>query len=1025
MDQFPVHGTILLVDVERFGNPQRIDMHRVSIRAGLYRALEKAFEEAAIDRSGWRTQDSGDGVLMLGPPDLAKGQLAEKLPRALASALVAHNEAHPPAERIRLRMALHSGEVIFDSHGMTGAAIILASRLLDSTPLRAALADSPGVLALVVSSWFYDNVVRQHPASAPETYRPVWVTVKEVDTEAWIGLPDNPYPARDFPVLITSDPTTKFEHRYVNYVREDNSTFELFQVSRGSAPLGYSFDEFYVVPPIARRQSSEASAGLTGTGTDAVNAIGEARRVLLMGGPGAGKTTFLRWLAYHVATQCHQEGPWHRVVPFYLSLRRFAGATLPREPEELLEVAAPMLKGEKPDNWVTRLFSKGRAILLVDGLDELVADERENAKRWVKMLVRAYPEARYIVSTRPSAVDESWFVDDGDSLGLVRFDLLGLSSGGLQRVIERWYAAALKRETDAREQAWLTECSATLWERLSTRPNLRSLVSSPLLAGLICALYRQYEQYLPRTRRELLDQALELLLERWKLMESGETKPNEAVEDDLSLNKAQKRVLLERIAASMVRGSELTVSRDDAVNRLRRAMEGLRPQDEKPEAVLQYLLVRTGLIREVRGDQTLEIEFLHRTFRDYLAANEMVKAGELGVLANHAEEDPWYEVVFMAAAQAREREVAELLNRLLKRAGKHSTEEHVANRLKLVAAACLGYADVVDPDQVRVDVQHATRGLIPPATVEAAEMLAKAGPFVVDLLPEPAELEPRPDREEAAARVIRTLAMVGGEEAREKIRLFADIHHTRVIDELLRGWRAFEFSEEYATDLLSHVDFRDRVYEERRWDMLPRLRYLVNLRYLKLIGNMPLADERKALYPLADISNLHGLEIVSNEVVHDFSPLVRCRNLRELKVSGYSVLQDLSALSSTAVEHLTLQTVTKTMSGASIDLGTLAGCPVRHLTVQHPDFARGLYSLPEDLPLAELRVANRAGQRSLLGIARWPSLTAVAVHGVPTRAEVNELRELANLRRLDLYAVSSASVTLPGVEVRLHPTRML
>lgn len=1017
MGQPARHGTILVVDVERFGNPRRIDVHRESVRAGLRAALATAFDEAGVDRSDWRDQDTGDGMLLLGPPELVKGPFVANLPRALAEALRVHNAAHPPAEQIRLRMALHSGEVIFDEHGMTGHAIILANRLLDSTPLRAALAESPGVLALAVSSWFYDNVVRQHPASAPRTYRPAWVTVKEVDTEAWIALPDAPYPERDLDSLIAADPTTRFEHRYVNYVREDKSTFELFQVTRGSAPIGYPFDEFYVIPPIARRQTSEASQGLTGTGTDAVNAIAEARRVLLMGGPGAGKTTFLRWLAYLVATQCHQEGPWHRVVPFYLSLRRFAGAALPKDPEELLEITAPMLKGEKPDNWVARLFSKGRAILLVDGLDELVAEQREGAKRWVEMLVRAYPEARYIVSTRPSAVDETWFVDTDESLGLVRFDLLGLSSGGLQRVIERWYAAALKREADAREQEWLTECSRTLWERLSTRPNLRTLVSSPLLAGLICALYRQYDQYLPRTRRELLDQALDLLLERWKLLEAGEA--NETVEDELTLNKAQKRVLLERIAASMVHESELTMSRADAINRLHRYME-LLPDNEKPEPVLQHLLVRTGLIREVRNGQTLEIEFLHRTFRDYLAANEMVKAGELGVLATHAHEDSWYEVVFMAAAQAREREVANLLARLLKRAGKGNTDEYVANRLRLVAAACLGYADVVDPDQVRVDVQNATRGLIPPATVEAAEMLARAGAFVVDLLPEPNELDARPDREEAAARVIRTLALVGGEEAREKIRLFADMHHSTVIDELLRGWRLFEFSEEYAADLLSHVDFRDRVYEERRWDMLPRLRHL-DLRYLRLIGNLPLADERNHLYPFADIPNLFGLEIVSNEVVHELSPLLRCPNLRVLKVSGYSVLRDLSALAHASVEDLELRTVTKTMSGASIDLATLAGAPVRRLSVQHPDFARGLYSLPADLPLVELRITNRAERRSLLGIARWPSLTRVSVNGLPTSAEIAELGKLTDLRRLELSEVSEEdadAVALPGVTVR-------
>jgi hypothetical protein len=206
--------------------------------------------------------------------------------------------------------------------------------------------------------------------------------------------------------------------------------------------------------------------------------------------------------------------------------------------------------------------------------------------------------------------------------------------------------------------------------------------------------------------------------------------------------------------------------------------------------------------------------------------------------------------------------------------------------------------------------------------------------------------------------------------------------------------------------------------------MLPRLRYLVNLRYLKLIGNLPLADERNDFHPLADIRNLHGLEIVSNEVVHDLRPLTHCRKLRQLKVSGYSVLQDLSALAGTSVEHLEVHTLAKTMSGASIDLGTLAGTPVRHLSIQHSDFARGLYSLPADLPLTELRITNRAERRSLLGVARWTSLTRVGVAGLPTPAEVAELGRLPNLRHLDLYDVPEQDVErvdgLDGVTVEVH-----
>ena len=86
--------------------------------------------------------------------------LVESLPSALVTALRAHNGAHPGPERIRLRMALHAGEVHYDEHGVTAAAVNLAFRLLEASALKAALAGSPGVLAVIVSSWFFEEVVR-------------------------------------------------------------------------------------------------------------------------------------------------------------------------------------------------------------------------------------------------------------------------------------------------------------------------------------------------------------------------------------------------------------------------------------------------------------------------------------------------------------------------------------------------------------------------------------------------------------------------------------------------------------------------------------------------------------------------------------------------------------------------------------------------------------------------------------------------------------------------------------------------
>ena len=184
-----VHRTIVVVDVEGFGDQCRTSSNQVAVRDGLYRVMRQAFCRAGIPWDDCYHEDRGDGVLVLVPAEAPKELLVEWLPCALATGLGQHNGTHSSPEHIRLRMALHAGEVRYDEHGVTAVSVNLAFRLLEADPLRAALARSPGVLAVIASSWFYEEVVRQCGASA--RYRPVKVAVKETTTTGWICLPDH------------------------------------------------------------------------------------------------------------------------------------------------------------------------------------------------------------------------------------------------------------------------------------------------------------------------------------------------------------------------------------------------------------------------------------------------------------------------------------------------------------------------------------------------------------------------------------------------------------------------------------------------------------------------------------------------------------------------------------------------------------------------------------------------------------------------------------------------------------------
>ncbi|TDV53598.1 effector-associated domain 2-containing protein [Actinophytocola oryzae] len=165
--------------------------NRVTLRDGMYEAVEQAFAAAGIPWERCFRQDVGDSILALVPAEVPKGAFAGRLPTALVAALGAHNEVHPPEERIRLRMALHAGEVTYDDHGVTATAIIHACRLLDAPPLKEALARSSGTLAVIASEWFFTEVIRHHAAYAPNEYLRVPVDVKETSCHGWIRLPDH------------------------------------------------------------------------------------------------------------------------------------------------------------------------------------------------------------------------------------------------------------------------------------------------------------------------------------------------------------------------------------------------------------------------------------------------------------------------------------------------------------------------------------------------------------------------------------------------------------------------------------------------------------------------------------------------------------------------------------------------------------------------------------------------------------------------------------------------------------------
>ncbi|WP_370971125.1 hypothetical protein [Amycolatopsis sp. cg9] len=181
----PVHRSIVVVDIA--GSSRWDNLAQLRARAALTRMMRLAFRAAGV--GWWRLsiQDRGDGLLAIVPAGVSKADLLDPFVPRLLAELRAYNGIVAPAWRIRLRLAVHAGELLRAGPRWVSEDVKLACRLVDGEPLYEQLGRGGTDLAVVVSERIHDGVVRHgYKGIDPAGYAPVRVRVKEVDVLAWL-----------------------------------------------------------------------------------------------------------------------------------------------------------------------------------------------------------------------------------------------------------------------------------------------------------------------------------------------------------------------------------------------------------------------------------------------------------------------------------------------------------------------------------------------------------------------------------------------------------------------------------------------------------------------------------------------------------------------------------------------------------------------------------------------------------------------------------------------------------------------
>jgi hypothetical protein len=319
---------------------------------------------------------------------------------------------------------------------------------------------------------------------------------------------------------------TYFEDAYRKAVGRELDIIELFgvdtqtRVSSRHHNLTAAYISLSVSGMHSPAQDNRIGEGAPDSPEDSINtkefsslkveqAVFGSSRIVMRGDAGSGKTTLLQSLAVRCATASFsaEMSQWNDLIPFFIRLRALGASPLP-SPENFPRLVAPSIAGTMPDGCVHRQLQKGRALLLIDGLDEITSEKRDGARNWIRELVGSYPDCRVIVTSRPAVVSESWLKSNDFS----HMDLMPMSPDDVNSFIDHWHDAVQKEEIDIARKEVVSKLPPKLKERIRGDRALRELASTPLLCAMLCAMNRDKREVLPATRIALYDAAVSMIL---------------------------------------------------------------------------------------------------------------------------------------------------------------------------------------------------------------------------------------------------------------------------------------------------------------------------------------------------------------------------------------------------------------------------------------------------------------------------------------------------------------------------------
>jgi formylglycine-generating enzyme required for sulfatase activity len=407
------------------------------------------------------------------------------------------------------------------------------------------------------------------------------------------------------------------------------------------------------------------------------------RQVLILGHPGAGKTTALLKILHLCLKNPESLGLAAGTVPVFLRLRRLTFDDLEKnQPLSLLlsRELADLSGGALPDDLGERLLSHGRLLLLLDGLDEISNEVlRAEVCKVVESALR--DDVRGVVSCRYSGYGNRVHMSER----FLPLDVRPLDAEQCRKLVELWFREApraLREYPEAEARRAADRLTAALDSPAFSSQAWAVLVGSPLLLTLLCIIVLRGGQ-MPRQRVAFYDQSLRVLLERRNRLRQDDTAA--LAEPPLEVETAL--AVLRSLAWNLHQEEKRDdLTRNAAANAIEERLEALGETADGFQ-VLDWLHREAGILVDTASG---EYGFLHFGLQEYLTALEIASRGEelLDDPLVRWTEEWWQEVLLLIVGLPGRRLFAPLMKRLLSGA---SMEEKLLR-------ACLEEASEVDLD---------------------------------------------------------------------------------------------------------------------------------------------------------------------------------------------------------------------------------------------------------------------------------------------------------------------------------------